>query len=381
MGTSLVKPLTLSYRVGRVPKGFRPRSAHISADGGWDLQPARISRRGRLVVRATQFSISLPTWLNPAQWVSNLRQWGKNAANWVASGVGGRTQPPPGCGAKAPAWFVFDKRTDLVHVCSIDNQGRAEIQIKSNRGLSQVVSVPGTPEYVWVEDFPDAIRRRMPWTSAGDVVLAPGQTMTVGYARPATDTQMTFRSSIHAGWAQIDNVLRASADVLSIPSSMWQIVVAYAYSKCVTDLDPSIGQKPIDSELSALKAFCVLDVVEELAQDPEQALKFASELGLGDDDRDKLLRSARGISVIAKRTAGIGLVKDYAVRSVDDALRALLNDGNDQIVVSMEAAKKDPPTCDPNVEDCKGAEPPPDCENNPNDPRCPGGRAQRAARA
>jgi hypothetical protein len=335
VNTAPTRALTLTYRTGLLPRGFRPRVAHVTSDGTWSLQTARVTRAGRLQVRTRSFSSVLPAWLNPKQWLSNLKQWGRNAANWVASGVGGRTQPPGGCGANGPAWFRFDQRSDLLHVCSIDNKGRGEIQIKSNRGLSQVVHVPGSPAYIWVENLPDSMRRRLPWTKANDVVLGPGQLMTVGYNRPQVDTNLTFTSSIHAGWANLDNVVRASMDVLDVPRGAWYLVVAFAYTKCVTDLEPSIGERPFDTEQTVRKAFCVLDVVEELAQDPEQALKFAVELGLDDEGRDKLLASARGLKVIAKRTAEFGLVKDYAVRSIDDALRDLLEDGNDEIDLTM----------------------------------------------
>lgn len=334
-GTAPRRALTLTYRAGRVPRGFRPRVAHVRSDGTWSLQTARVTRAGRLQVRTRSFSSVLPAFLNPARWLSNLQQWGRNAANWVASGVGGRTQPPANCGANAPGWFRFSPQTDLVHVCSIDNKGRGEIQIKSNRGLSQVVHVPGSPAYVWVENLPDSVRRVLPWTKSNDVLLGPGQLMTVGYTQPQTDTTLDFTSSIHAGWANIDNVVRASLDVLNIPRGAWHLVVGFAYAKCLGDIELSIGEKPIDTELTVRKAFCVLDVVEELAQDPEQALKFATELGLDADGRDKLLSGARGLSAVAKRTAGWGTVKDYAVRSIDDALRALLNDGNSQIRVTM----------------------------------------------
>ena len=334
-GTAPRRALTLTYATGRLPRGFRPRVAHVTADGAWSLQVARVTPGGRLQVRTRSFSSVVPAWLNPAQWLSNLQQWGHNAANWVASGTGGRTEPPSGCGANGPDWFGFDKQSDLVHVCSIDNKGRGEIQIKSNRGLSQVIHVPGEPSYVWVENLPDSLRRVLPWSKASAVVLGPGQLMTVGYARPQADTSLVFTSSIHAGWAHIDNLVRASLDVLDMPRDRWYLVVGVAYAKCLGDVTPSIGELPIDTELGVREAFCVLDVVEEVVQDPERAVRLAAEVGLDAESRDRLLAGARGLSAIAKRTAGIGLVKDYAVRSIDDALRDLLKDGNDRIAVTM----------------------------------------------
>ena len=337
--TRLRKPLTLTYRVGRVPRGHVARAMHVADNGEWEVKPARrVGRRG-LRIRTKSFSKLVPAWLNTKQWASNLKQWGSNTAGWVASGVGGRTPPLSNCGPPAPAWFSYDKRSDLVHVCSIDNGGRAEIQIKSNRGLSQLVRIPGNPAYVYIENLPGWLRRMQPWDTNKEVVLGPGQRMTVGYDRPASDVAGQFVINPYAARAQLDNIVRSVLDLIAgieaIPATA---LVAYAWTQCATDLQLSLSEAPVDPEVTLGKAGCMITSLRKLAEDTDRALQIIAALGGNKGEADALFRQADRLIKAVKAFGVFEQVKSHAVASVDESLRALVKNGNDTIGISITAA-------------------------------------------
>lgn len=337
-GTRLRKPLSLTYHVGRQPRGHVPHAMRVTATGDWNLLRAKRVGPSRVRVRTTSFSRIVPAWLNARQWASNLEQWAGNAGDWVASGAGGRTTPLTSCGAAAPDWFTYEKLSDLVHVCSIDNAGRAEIQIKSNRGLSQLVRIPGDPAYVYIEDLPDWLRRGLWWDTNKEVILGPGQRMTVGYDRPTGDVAGQFVLNPYAARAQIDNIVRSVLDLVAgldaIPGTA---LVAYAWTQCATELELSISEAPMDPEVTLGKATCMITSLRRLAEDPERALQIIIGLGGNEGDADDLFRKADRLKKAAKAFALFEQVKEHAVQSIDESMRSLFNDGNDTVRIHMTA--------------------------------------------
>lgn len=336
--TRLRKPLTLIYRVGALPRGHVARAMHVANNGEWDVKPARrVGSRG-LRIRTMSFSSLVPAWLDPERWGSNLMQWGSNTANWVASGVGGRTPPLSNCGPQAPGWFSFEKTSDLVHVCTIDNAGRAEIQLKSNRGLSQLVRIPGNPAYVFVENLPDWLRGKLPWDTNKEVVLGPGQRMTVGYNRPTSDVSGQFVINPYAARAQLDNIARSVLDLVAgldaVPATAF---VAYAWTQCATDLQATFSESPLSTDVTLGKASCLITSLKKLAEDPDRARQIMTSLGASNSEADDLLRKADRLKKAAKAFGVLEQVKSHAIQSVDESLRALVKDGNDTVPIRMTA--------------------------------------------
>jgi hypothetical protein len=191
--TALVQPMSL-HLVGSAKPGPNaiPVLAHRADDGKWDYRPATFGADGKITVDTQAFS------LNIAGWISDGLNW---VGNKLASAVGGRTSPLSCSGA--PSWLhLAEGHSDLVHVCAkdagLDSNGndRAEIQIKSNRGVSIEVSVPGDPQYVWVENQSDRERKPLMKYWGKDpnrtVILQPGMTMTVGYTQSINNQDIAF---------------------------------------------------------------------------------------------------------------------------------------------------------------------------------------------
>jgi hypothetical protein len=105
----------------------------------------------------------------------------------------------------------------MVHACAITNHdgaGReiAELQLKSNRGVSQEVEVPGSPAYVWVDNQPWAARKQLAAANGFDpnrkVILPHGARMTIGYRRPAA-SRLAFWVQVHpSGLSMKDTFIR-----------------------------------------------------------------------------------------------------------------------------------------------------------------------------
>jgi hypothetical protein len=320
--------------VGQPPRGYRPRVAHRALDGSWDLKRARLTRAGRLLVVTQTFSINVPSWLNPKRWVSNLKQWAGNAGRWVVSGVAGRTPPLERCGRSAPDWFRIDKRSDLVHTCTIDNAGRGEIQIKSNRGISAEVRIPGNPSYVWVEEQPTPLRRLLPYDSDRRVILGPGKRMTVGYDRPARDFDGTFSVYQDTGWAQLDNVLRAVLDQVGTALPI-DAAVMFTWVKCGSGARLSITDEWLSGPELSKVVKCMVETLTVLATDPQTAIKAVQELGGGHLDAAELVERAKKAIVVGRLIEMYPLIQATAIHDIEDSMRALLKGGNDQIRLNM----------------------------------------------
>jgi hypothetical protein len=249
-GTKLTKPVTLTF--AKLPKPSSralPVIAHRADDGVWDYQSAAVTADGIISGSTSHFSLNMPGWVaSSGQWVSDIGHW---IGDRLASALAGRT-PPLTCSG-APSWFhVVSTYSDLVHVCARDagpdsgGVDRAEIQIKSNRGVSLQVNVPGDPQYVWVEGQPWPLRQVVMGALEQDpnqtVILPAGATMTIGYIRTPSDQNLTATVSGYTGLALLDTVIRQALGFAldNVNESTEESFVGYTIFKCATGFQPAL---------------------------------------------------------------------------------------------------------------------------------------------
>jgi hypothetical protein len=338
-GTSLRKPLTLAFNANTKPSADAvPLVAHLGDDGQWNFLPAALDSSGRITVQTSSFSLNIPGWGNAVALFHEL-------ANFVASGVGGRT-PPLTCSG-GPSWFHLNaQHSDLVHECVKTNHSNgqevAEVQLKSNRGVSLQVTVPGNPTYVWVEGQTWAGRQRVANEYHFDpnqtVILEPGKTMTVGYTRWATSLPVSFFVSGATGLAAMDTLTSDVIDTLYGENPY--IWLAYTEVTCPTGFEV----KPLTSEgisVSDIHHFLTCMITSALGQlnDTQTALNVAVQFGGSKADVARLVGSARvlnGIGWIVTLwpyiQAGIGNDLDKIAELISSGQSALVTWHMDPVV-------------------------------------------------
>lgn len=249
-GFKITKPLTLTLAAGVKPAaGAVPVLAHRADDGTWEYRLASIGTGGAVTAATNEFSFDVAGWLSDAgHWIGDH----------LASALAGRT-PPLTCSG-APGWFhVAVGHSDLVHVCAKDagkdgsGVDRAEIQIKSNRGVTVEVTVPGNPQYVWVEDQTWGERKWLMPKFGRDpnrsVLLPAGATMTIGYTQPPAPATYSFGVDGVTMLAVSDTLFRQLLGMLAGESP--QTFVIYLEGACSTnftispltgvDVGPNLG--------------------------------------------------------------------------------------------------------------------------------------------
>lgn len=190
--------------------------------------------------------------------------------NRLAGILGGRTAPLA-CSPK-PDWInVIGSRSGIVHVCGKENTDasgrvRGELQLKSNRGYFIAVTIPDSPDYVWVANQSDGDRQVIASALGFDknrrVMLSPGQWMTIGYTRPAAGALREI--SLSAGPDQNSLKLIAASfltDLLPVDNDVSQARIASVIGLC----DVFKGNfKPSPGVLSAAVS-CLADRIPDLA--------------------------------------------------------------------------------------------------------------------
>jgi hypothetical protein len=330
--TALRKPLTVIFDTGNRPgSAVVPAIAHRADDGTWSVRPAARDAAGRFTVITSAFSINIPSWANPLHWWRSLR-----AA--IASGVGGRTGSLTCSGA--PGWFHLSSgHSDLVHVCAktnhtSDGQQVAEVQIKSNRGVSLEVAVPGNPSYVWVQDESWAWRQKVAAAVGFDpnrtVILAAGATMTVGYRREYTAAPFSFFITGATLKAAVDTVFRGVDDIAAGTTNA--TFIGYSEAKCAAGL----GGSPLSGADFGVASFehflsCWTGEVTGVLKNPQNALQVASQFGGGEQDVAELVRHAKAVNglgwlVTLWPAVQLGIGNDI------DKIRELLSGGQTALV-------------------------------------------------
>lgn len=332
--TTLAGPVTVAFTVGGPPEpDALPIVGHQADDGSWDVIPAQLDADGDITVSTQDFSLVLPGWANPARW------WGE-FTDRLASLVGGRTDELTCSGP--PGWFHLDARhSDLVHSCATSNRlddgtEVAEVQIKSNRGVSVEVTVPGEPEYVYVEGAPWPYRQAVAGWVGFDpnrtVILAAGATMTVGYRQGYTSAPVSFFVSGATGWAFTDTVTRELIEfaVGELSEATFLTFMAQVSASCIAGLEVGLSGAGLDPQDFIAFVGCLTgEVVDEL-RDEGKAIRMASNIGVQPNGREVADR--------AEKLGGLGwLVTLWPAfqagwGNVIDKVRELASDGETALV-------------------------------------------------
>ena len=143
-GTQVASPITILFddpaTAKLLPKNALPVVLHKPDGGQWEAKPVSFTPDGVPYLMTTEFSPNLFGWIPIPDWIRNI---GDSLADYATQ----RTDPR-GCANNAPNWSSVDKRTTLVHLCTITNVEpgsgvpRTEIQVQSNRRFFHWVSVP-----------------------------------------------------------------------------------------------------------------------------------------------------------------------------------------------------------------------------------------------
>jgi hypothetical protein len=175
-----------------------PTVMHQRHDGTWEVELGEITDDGDIAVEATEFSLRVPSWLDPLGWFRSM-------ADSVADAVIGRTDAPP-CAGNGPDFAELISGTTLVHECLITNRDqasgrvRAEAQLSPNRRHYVWVAIPEGVEYSWVDWQPAALRvalgRMFDFQSDRQVLIDKGTIMTSGAGQPPVDRTLTFTAFI-----------------------------------------------------------------------------------------------------------------------------------------------------------------------------------------
>jgi hypothetical protein len=300
-GTALAKPLSLTFQAGARPaSGALPVVAHQADDGSWDVHVAKLGAGGSISYSTSSFSINIPSWANPLDWLRGLK-------SLLAEAVGGRTSPLT-CPGSPPSWFQLNTvYTDTVHACATTNHTSdgtevAEVQIKSNRDVSLEVTVPGSPAYVWVDGESWAYRKALGTQTGYDpnqtVILPPGGWMTVGYPRGSRPDAESFSVSDITVNAEVDTLTRmlfekgvegnidATGDLPGIGlTEVW----------CGADVAGPLSGGALSA--GDLEHFleCWTGKVATALEDPQNAINVASQFGIpeGEDAAQQLAARAK----------------------------------------------------------------------------------------
>ncbi len=287
--TALRGKLRLASTAGSTrPQGAAPVFAHRQHDGRWEVVPARLSG-DRIRMSTSSFSLQVPGWVDLSVW--------EGMKNKIASGIGGRTAPIA-CKNNAPGWFSLNPvHSDMVHICSISNRLSngtevGEVQIKSNRGATLEVSVPGVPSYVRVErqDWHDRaiLGQRLGYDSDKLVLLPAGDTMWVGYTRTSNTQNLNFKVTSSSNLSTADTAIRFVLDLLiGDISKAPQWVVSYSLLKCATGLSIGAGTYKFGLEPMEKILSCLGSQVAAALEDTDTAVKAADSVTSDESTDDK----------------------------------------------------------------------------------------------
>ncbi len=220
-----------------------------------------------------QFSPHLPGWLDPGLWWQDL-------TSKVDTGLRGRSEPPT-CSPVGPAWFDLSQPAlDVLHTCTADNPegsvARAELRLRSNRGIVQEVAVPPGTAFTWAQEQSESVRaytRNV--TGRNIVLLAPGKDMTLAYRRPPLTTDVQV-SPVPSNFAMVADLLMRLTDLPKLNDSLVAAVAALA--DCA-GVNPAMLSGTRPSGLNAVTAtfksvgLCLV----KLAADPRAAAAIATE--------------------------------------------------------------------------------------------------------
>ncbi len=267
----LATPVTLSFEGANGPKDGVPVVYRLDPDLGW--YPVAFGELGTPAVGERKFfSVHVPGWLNPRQWMD--------------SAVGrfrGRTDPPT-CGDDPPPWAtVSQPPVDILLACGTSNDAddgaeRVEARIKNNRGLMSQVTLPPGLDFAFIEGQPEVTRaaiRRL--AGDRDVALLPsGSFMSVGFRRPASSTTQSI-TPMPSQLAMIMDLFQVATDLPGNQQALASMhIAALALENCglarrtLFDQPDSLGDF---ASLATETGTCLIS----FARDPGKAATIAAE--------------------------------------------------------------------------------------------------------
>jgi protein involved in polysaccharide export with SLBB domain len=334
-GTALARPLSLTFHAGARPaSGALPVVAHQADDGSWDVHAAKLGAGGSITYSTSSFSINIPTWANPLDWLRGLK-------SMLAEAVGGRTSPLA-CPSSPPGWFQLNTvHTDTVHACATTNHTSdgtevAEVQIKSNRDVSLEVTVPGSPAYVWVDGEPWAYRKALGAQLGYDpnqtVILPPGDWMSVGYPRGTSPHAESFSVSDITVKAEVDTLSRMLFDKalnFGIDQAPDLIGVGLTEVRCWADVNVGLAGGTLGANDLEKFLECWTGRVAHELSDPQNVVNVASQFGIptGQDAARQLATRARLVADLGWLVALWPLIRAGANDDID-GISELLTHGD-----------------------------------------------------
>jgi hypothetical protein len=320
-------PLRLSFPL---PGGDGAVSAvHVSDDGTMTALPSTV-QDGKLIVTTNQFST--------VGWISGV--W-----NFFS----GETTPNSCNGA--PAWASVLGYPPSVHACISSNPAsdghiRAEVDIKSNRGTWQNLTIEGAPrpEYVWAEDQPDwlvSVYRSLLGQGDGFLLLPPGKRVTAGYAQPSSYQDVRIDDLPPTGmlWAVSLGSAVLSAAGWTTPGNAYLAAFAAAF-KCLGGTYIPFTPPSLSTIDKIGVARCVTGQLRDLASDPEKIFSVLPSALRLKIPQDAYLSIAHGARAVGKVALALELISASSVvwtQLVDQLNAAMGSVIANQIVLGLDA--------------------------------------------
>lgn len=310
------QPLSLSFTVPELPAGSDIAAVHVADDGSLEPLPATMSGN-HLVVEAATFSI--------IGWISWSSVWD------FLSG----TTPANSC-SPAPSWATMIAHPESVHACvstNTDGSGRvrAELDIKSNRGTWQEVTLPSqSVDYLWAEGQPSQVMDLYRWVlgeGGGYVLLPPGARITMGFLQPSSYQAPAVTLSPADEWLWLLSTGSAILDAVG-----WKDLNVKVVSSVVTTAKcMGAGVFPLSAPHSPLSSgfdriglvHCLVDELKGLASDPQ---KWVDHLP------DSLRRRISQTDFVATTSAAKKIGNAALVLSLISFSFTLFNEISDQVI-------------------------------------------------
>lgn len=340
-GTKLAKPLTLTFGKGAGADEL-PVDLHQGADGQWEARKAAVAG-GQTQVTTGDFSIHLPGAINPATWAKAL--WAK-----IESGAAGRTDPIRCSGE--PEWMTWSSPGDQVHACATTSTAKgtdwAELQLKSNRGVTLEVTYPRGAAYVSVQDQPAWLRKAMAaafgYTGQRVVLLPAGDTMRAGWARPDKRTGLVITVSGRTGRAAMHTVAQDAIDFIAgwaTDKNAYAFGV-YMWVECASGFSTSTYHLSPGNLLDFLT--CVGKRAAEAVHSPKIVAKYASKYGADPTDIKSLQAATKTAARQWKVFSIIAPALQLSWGSFFDGLQNAMTQGSsDTVTATLEPVPAPPP--------------------------------------
>ena len=333
-GDAVVTPFTVTLDVAELAEGETFGVARLNDNGTWEILEGTPQAGQRISVEIEHFS-------GIFGWIGDRVL--KPIGDFMARSLGGRSSPSQ-CDP-APSWATWTNNpSGSTHSCVRTNRTEdgaeiAELEIKSNRGTYQWISLPELPrEYVWVEGQPPSVRAAIARTFASGeaVLLPPGKRLTIGYRQPTEFTQIRFNSTVD-NYTFATSAAHLLAEVALDKAASASILVVLT---CTGQLSFDLGDFGSPVTLGSPEmmwpelARCVWDTLERLS-DPKKAVAAAKEI-LGPDYNESQLTELSltnfTLGKLAKLFGTAIRMGSYIFKEVayiSDSILAAMNPGRD----------------------------------------------------